>query len=253
MAKDPAFLFYSADFTIGTEIMTDEECGIYIRLLCHQHQHQGTISKPFFIRRTEKHPEVAKKFVEEDDGFYNAVLREHIAKRVAYSDSRRNNRSVISYDKHMINISSTYDVGMTPHMVNENGSTNTDVITNLKDKKKEKIEKIKHGDDVLLTAEEHSKLVAKLGAERAGRAIEILDNYLGSKGTKYKSHYKAILSWVIKRLEEDERKANGTAPAPGSYAARLAYRHDAKQDEKFRNLKETFDRRDRERAGLDPK
>ena len=32
--RDPAFLFYPADFLIGTMDMTDEEVGIYIRLLC---------------------------------------------------------------------------------------------------------------------------------------------------------------------------------------------------------------------------
>jgi len=38
MGKDPAFLFYSSDFTIGTQFMTDEQVGKYIRLLCAQHQ-----------------------------------------------------------------------------------------------------------------------------------------------------------------------------------------------------------------------
>jgi len=32
--KDPAFLFYSGDFKSATELMTDEEVGIYIRLIC---------------------------------------------------------------------------------------------------------------------------------------------------------------------------------------------------------------------------
>ena len=36
--KDPAFLFYSGDFLSGTMLMSDEEVGQYIRLLCLQHQ-----------------------------------------------------------------------------------------------------------------------------------------------------------------------------------------------------------------------
>ena len=36
--KDPAFLFYSSDFLSGTMLMTDEEVGKDIRLLCLQHQ-----------------------------------------------------------------------------------------------------------------------------------------------------------------------------------------------------------------------
>lgn len=36
--KDPAFLFYSSDFLSGTLLMSDEEIGQYIKLLCLQHQ-----------------------------------------------------------------------------------------------------------------------------------------------------------------------------------------------------------------------
>lgn len=38
MAKDPAFLFYSKDWLEGTAEMLPIEKGIYIDLLCHQHQ-----------------------------------------------------------------------------------------------------------------------------------------------------------------------------------------------------------------------
>ena len=36
--KDPAFLFYSSDFLSGTMLMNNEEIGIYIKLICLQHQ-----------------------------------------------------------------------------------------------------------------------------------------------------------------------------------------------------------------------
>lgn len=36
--KDPAFLFYSKDWLAGTAEMLPEEKGVYIDLLCHQHQ-----------------------------------------------------------------------------------------------------------------------------------------------------------------------------------------------------------------------
>lgn len=39
MAKDPAFLFYTKDFQSGTNYMSCEEVGAYLRLLMHQHQH----------------------------------------------------------------------------------------------------------------------------------------------------------------------------------------------------------------------
>jgi uncharacterized protein YdaU (DUF1376 family) len=48
MAKDPAFLFYPSDFLTGTMFMNNEQIGIYIRLLCSQHQHGGVIDKISF-------------------------------------------------------------------------------------------------------------------------------------------------------------------------------------------------------------
>mgnify|MGYP006901990299 FL=1 len=58
-------------------------------------------------------------------------------------------------------------------------------------------------------------LVARLGSEdRTKRAIEILDNYKGATGKTYKSDYRAILNWVIGRLEEEEQKKGGQAREP---------------------------------------
>ena len=38
MSKDPAVLFYTSDFLTGTMTMTNDQVGMYIRLLCLQHQ-----------------------------------------------------------------------------------------------------------------------------------------------------------------------------------------------------------------------
>ena len=38
MAKDPAVLFYTQDFLVGTMTMSYEQKGKYITLLCLQHQ-----------------------------------------------------------------------------------------------------------------------------------------------------------------------------------------------------------------------
>ena len=66
-----------------------------------------------------------------------------------------------------------------------------------KGKRKRKEEnKIKYLDSVFLTEEEHQKLIEKLGEDKTEDMIERLDLYIGSKGTKYKSHYKTILNWI---------------------------------------------------------
>ena len=67
--------------------------------------------------------------------------------------------------------------------------------------------KVKYAEFVSMTNDEYSSLVARLGSEeRARRCIEIIDNYKGANGKKYKSDYRAILNWVITRLEEEEQK-----------------------------------------------
>lgn len=64
--------------------------------------------------------------------------------------------------------------------------------------KKEKEPKQSYADDVTMTPTEYENLLKKLGSEEAvNECIEILDNYKGSKGKKYKSDYKTILRWVI--------------------------------------------------------
>ena len=69
--------------------------------------------------------------------------------------------------------------------------------------------KIKFAEFVAMTNDEYQSLIAneQLGCEAAvKRCIEILDNYKGSKGQKYKSDYRAILSWVIDRYKEEQQR-----------------------------------------------
>jgi hypothetical protein len=68
-----------------------------------------------------------------------------------------------------------------------------------KEKDKELLEvKKPFGEEglVLLTQEEHGKLLVKLGERKTADYITRLENYIGSKGKKYKSHYHTILSWA---------------------------------------------------------
>ncbi len=68
--------------------------------------------------------------------------------------------------------------------------------TQVKESKvKESKVKIRFLDFVFLTDEEHKKLLDKLGKKRTEDMIERLNNYIGSHGKKYKSHYFTILVW----------------------------------------------------------
>lgn len=77
------------------------------------------------------------------------------------------------------------------------------------DKKKDIIPKIEFAEFVYLTQSEYDKLIEKHGIDRVNRMIEILDNYKGQSEKnkkKYTSDYRAILSWVVNRVIEDESK-----------------------------------------------
>jgi len=63
---------------------------------------------------------------------------------------------------------------------------------------KEKLNKKKYLEFVLLTDDEYKKLCDRFGKSVADDYIERLNNYLGSKGKRYKSHYHTILNWSNK-------------------------------------------------------
>jgi len=88
----------------------------------------------------------------------------------------------------------------------------------VQEKEKEKVkekeeEKIAYAEDVLLTASEYAKLVTRAGERTATAAIEKLSAAKGAKGYKYKSDYKAILTWVLGSLV-GQRAGGGPVPAP---------------------------------------
>ncbi len=67
-------------------------------------------------------------------------------------------------------------------------------------KGKDIIPKTKYLDAVLLTDEEHKKLIEKYGKQSTLKAIEVLNNAIMSKGYKYKSHYHTIIGWPMREV-----------------------------------------------------
>lgn len=80
---------------------------------------------------------------------------------------------------------------------NNSGDASIDIKLN-EGKKKEVCE------DVFLFDNEIEKLINEYGDAGYNRMIDILSNYKGSTGKKYKSDYKAILNWVVKRFQEEK-------------------------------------------------
>ena len=63
-----------------------------------------------------------------------------------------------------------------------------------------------YGEFVRLTPTEHERLLKAYGAAGTRRMIELLDHYKGASGKRYQSDYRAILSWVVGRWQEEVRK-----------------------------------------------
>lgn len=119
MSKDPAFLFYSSDFLTGTLLMSMEQKGKFITVLCLQHQ-KGHLSEKDMLQICGTYDEdIFSKFQKDSEGkFFNVRLEQEVDKRKSYSESRRNNRMK---KEDVINISDTY----VQHMENENEIENT--------------------------------------------------------------------------------------------------------------------------------
>ena len=95
--------------------------------------------------------------------------------------------------------------------------------------KKEKIIKKNFGEFVTMTDEEYSKLVDTHGSEFVVQCIGTLDNYKGSSGAKYKSDYRAILSWVVDRVNQ---KCNVVTPQEQANINNNKKIYEAKSEEK---------------------
>lgn len=94
MAKDPAVLLYVQDFLVGTSLLTPLQKGHYITLLCYQQQSETGSLPELKIKQVMgkdylKHWTVIKsKFMEDDNGFYNARMRSEIERRKRTSEKQ---------------------------------------------------------------------------------------------------------------------------------------------------------------------
>jgi uncharacterized protein YdaU (DUF1376 family) len=88
--KDPALLFYTADFLVGTMTMSLEQRGAYITLLCLQHQ-TGHLSLDDIHKFTTDEAVLAKFVVDDNGNYYNMRTESETIKRAKHSDKQKNN------------------------------------------------------------------------------------------------------------------------------------------------------------------
>lgn len=186
--KDPAFLFYSSDFIVGTMLMTYEQKGKYIELLCIQHQ-QGHLSEEDMLKVCGEYDnKIYNKFIKDDNNnYYNERLEEEAIKRKSYTESRRNN---LKSKSHMVS-------HMKDHMENVNINENIN-----------KNKYIKYGEykNVFFTNEQYEKLKNEFSDYK--ERIDKLDNYMQSKGVKYKDCLATIRNWAKKDITKKKTPIN---------------------------------------------
>lgn len=117
MAKDPAFLFYTQDFSTGTQFFSDEQLGKYLRLLMAQHQHGHLSEKRMMLICKVQDEEILAKFSKDGNGFFfNERLEKEANKRKSYTESRRKARTKADEDNVRVyivrdNVRGTYKIG----------------------------------------------------------------------------------------------------------------------------------------------
>lgn len=203
--KDPAVLFYTSDFLAGTMLLSYEQKGKYIDLLCLQHLN-GRLSLEDMLKICgERDPKIFAKFEVDENGlYYNPRMEREAIKRREYSESRRKNKNAKKNispscdDTHngtyVETYVGTYDNDMSLHMGNRNGNRNSN---------SKKVVKHKYGmyNNILLTADELEKLKAEYPdwSER----IDRLSEYVASSGKAYKSHYATIRAWARREAKSE--------------------------------------------------
>lgn len=95
--KSPAFQFYASDFLVGVMGMSDDEIGVYIKMLAFQWVKGGLPADPKTIRiaiNSRKNPSenVLKKFTVSEDGLLrNERLEQERQKQATFRESRADN------------------------------------------------------------------------------------------------------------------------------------------------------------------
>lgn len=215
LRDQPYLPLYIQDFLTDEKLI---ECsasatGVYIRLLCimHKSEEYGTILlRQKDQQRGQQVENFAYKLAKQmpyDEEEIHSSLHELIEEGVLQIKGSKllqkrmledNNLSLVRAEsgkkggfatakklaKHVANTEYEYEY------------ENEDEIIIKKEKKKDK--KILYGEFCKLTKEEYDKLINRFTFQITTDYIEKLNNYIGSTGKRYKSHYHTVLNWLNK-------------------------------------------------------
>ena len=196
MSKDPAVLFYTSDFLSGTFTMTNEQVGMYIRLLCLQHQKGKLTEKDMLSICKAYDADIWSKFKNEDGAFYNERMYNETVRRQKFSESRRNNAKSTKNNS----TSKAY----VQHMETE---TENETITKNRTKTKTEILDAKFEDwwlwyDYKISKDKAKKSWNKLNEQEKDLALQSVQAYVES--TPDKSYRKHPTTYLNQKSFNDE-------------------------------------------------
>jgi hypothetical protein len=131
--------------------------------------------------------------------------------------------------------------GLTQRVKQQFGNSSASVLgIGLGKGKGEEEEKTTYAEDVTLTKTEHEKLVAQYGEAATKAFYKKLSGYKGSSGHKYKSDYKAILTWVADEVlgKNPKLKEQAARAGPGDKCPRHGFYMPLNADGKTRYCKD---------------
>jgi len=208
MGKSPAFQLYASDFDMDTASWDNEEVGIYFRLLMYQWVN-GSV--PSDLKRLSKIARMSTKKFQNRWEIISSKFKENgnndlVNLRMEKTREEQYNYKKSQSDAGKKGIEIKREKGIYPFKqplkqplkqpYKPKSSSSSSSSSSIKNK--ENILKEKFLDFVFLTIEENEKLISKFGETGTKEWIERLNEYVGSKGKKYKSHYHTILMWANK-------------------------------------------------------
>lgn len=207
MSKDPAFLFYDGDAARDVSHMNRLERGCYFDFIQAQRKFHGiTIEQARKIlgKDFDSCWQALELILTLKDGlYYIEWVRESIEKRRIHAEMQRK-RIQDYWDKKKNIPRNNHGISMDIPYANENANAIEDIDINILNTRSNK--KVKYLDYVLLTENEYNKLIERYGEPLVSQYMERLNNYVGSKGKKYKSHYHTILAWIDKDKPDYKQK-----------------------------------------------
>ncbi len=188
----PSFQFYAQDFLTGVMYLTNEEIGMYIKMLAKQWTDEKIPKKRLgFLVGCEwddLSDELKSKFIENEGFIFNERLENERKKRLAFLEKQRANG---------------LKGGRKPKPLIR-------VKPNESQKKplEDEIEVEEEYRNIIIKKVEKIKLVEKYGIDGYRWIIDKLSNYKLSSGKEYKSDYGAINSWVVKEWKKEKSVDN---------------------------------------------